>query len=77
MFVLCSSRFDDPLLKAIDLLRQLNETGEREVPESAPLEFVSVAWKPFIKNDAGQIQRRYYEMYVLWTLHQALRSGNI
>jgi TnpA family transposase len=76
-FVFCSSRFDDPLLKAIDLLRQLNETGEREVPESAPLEFVDVAWKPFIKNDAGQIQRRYYELCVLWTLRQALRSGNI
>jgi hypothetical protein len=47
------------------------------VPESAPLGFVGADWKPFITNDAGQIQRRYYELCVLWTLRQALRSGNI
>jgi TnpA family transposase len=76
-FVFRSNHADEPLLKAIELLRQLNETGHREVPESAPLGFVGAAWKPFITNAAGQIQRRYYELCVLWTLRQALRSGNI
>jgi len=39
--------------------------------------FVSATWQPFIHDAIGQIQRRYYELCVLWELRRALRSGNL
>lgn len=67
----------DPLLKAVAILRQLNVQGKRRVPQDAPIEFVTPPWQPFLVDETGQIQRRYYELCVLWQLRSALRSGNI
>ncbi|MCY7285415.1 MAG: Tn3 family transposase [Cyanobacteria bacterium CAN_BIN43] len=71
-----SNRADDPLLQAVALIRQLNGQGKRTVPLDAPMAFVSPQWQPFIHDSEGQIQRRYYELCVLWELRRALRSGN-
>jgi TnpA family transposase len=76
-FTFSSNRDDDPLLKAVAILRQLNEQSKRTVPQEAPMAFVSPPWQPFIHDAAGQIQRRYYELCVLWELRRALRSGNL
>ena len=75
-FVFRSNRENDSLLAAIQLLRQLNETGKRQVPQEAPMDFVSASWKVYVLNEQGQVQRRYYELCVLWELRHALRSGN-
>ena len=76
-FTFRTRRESDPLLKAVAILRQLNEQGKRAVPQDAPMEFVSAQWQPFIRDATGQIQRRYYELCVLWELRRALRSGNL
>ena len=65
------------LLEAVQLLRQLNESGKRRVPKAAPTDFVKAAWKSLVLNDEGQIQRRHYELCVLWELRLALRSGAV
>ncbi len=72
-----SNRENDPLLEAIAVLEKLNTTGKRHVPESAPMAFVTAPWKSHIRDEEGKIQRRYYEMCVLWELRNALRSGNL
>ncbi|KAI9129999.1 Tn3 family transposase [Acaryochloris sp. CCMEE 5410] len=72
-----SNRDKDPLLEAITILHQLNMTGKRQVPDSAPMAFVGAPWKSYIRDEKGKIQRRYYEMCVLWELRHALRSGNL
>jgi TnpA family transposase len=59
-----------PLLEAVDLLKALNASGERTVPEDAPTAFIVVGSK-------GKLNRRYYELSVLWELRLALRSGDI
>lgn len=76
-FTFHSTLEPDPLLKALKLVRQLNEQGKRTVPQDAPLEFISCEWQPFVRGPSKQIQRRYYELCVLWELHRALRAGNI
>lgn len=76
-FTFDTNRDNDPLLKAVANIRQLNEQGKRTVPQDAPMAFVSAPWQPFIHDAAGQIQRRYYELCVLWELRRALRSGNL
>ncbi len=72
-----SNRQNDPLIKAIDVLRELNESSKRHVPKEAPSKFIQASWQNFIKDDKGNFIRRYYEISVLWELRGALRSGDI
>jgi TnpA family transposase len=66
-----------PLLKALDLLRGLNQSGRRELPDDAPLPFASKHWKALVKPPGGPINRRLYETAVAATLRDRLRSGDV
>jgi TnpA family transposase len=65
------------LLEALEQLKKLNATGKRKIPEDAPLAFVPKSWLPYVLDDKGEINRRYYETCVLWELRNALRSGDV
>ena len=71
-----SNRNSDPLLQAVELLQNLNQERRRAVPVDAPLKFVPAKWLPYIVDGAGRIDRRYYELCVLWELRAALRAGD-
>ncbi len=75
--ILKSNQENDPLLKAVDILRNLNATRKRKVPNDAPIDFIQKSWLPYVKNEFGEIVRRYYEISTLWHLRGALRSGDI
>jgi TnpA family transposase len=77
VFTFSSNRSSEPLLKAINLLRELDTDNKRKVPDNAPQEFISAKWMNYIFDDKGNIVRRYYEMCLLWELRRALRSGDI
>lgn len=66
-----------PLLKALEILRDLNQSGRRELPNDAPLPFASKQWKALIKPVGGPINRRLYETAVAATLRDRLRSGDV
>lgn len=68
---------DDPLLKALDILRQLNAANQRKLPDDAPLDFLTDDWLRYVMQDNGTISRRYYELGALWELRSNLRAGNI
>jgi hypothetical protein len=72
-----SNRSNDPLLRAIDILRTLNDEDRRNIPEGSPLEFISRLWLPHILNKNKQLDRHHYELSVLYELRNSLRSGNI
>jgi len=72
-----SNHDNDPLLKAINILRELDEGGKRKLPEDAPTDFIQKSWLTYVKNDKDEIVRRYYEISTLWALRGALRSGDI
>ena len=60
----------------MELLQNLNHERRRAVPADAPLKFVPAKWLPYIVDGAGRIDRRYYELCVLWELRAALRAGD-
>ena len=67
------------LLKAVEVLRELNATGARKVPADAPAGFVPARWAGYLdtaadSGDAGSY-RRFWELCVLLGLRDALRSG--
>ncbi len=68
---------DDPLLEALDVLRQLNAANLRKLPEYVPLDFLTDDWLRYVMKADGTISRRYYELSVLWELRSNLRAGNI
>jgi TnpA family transposase len=72
-----SNKADDPLIKALELIKTLNATRKRKVPEDAPLAFISQSWLDYVLDEKDRIVRRYYELSALWELRGALRSGDI
>ncbi len=64
------------VIEALTIIKELNESGRRNVPETAPTSFVKSRWsKHVIKG--GIIDRHYYEMCALAELRSGLRSGDI
>lgn len=72
-----SAKSSNSLLKAVDIIRDMNETGKRKVPEGAPLDFVSNRWQKHVYDEDGAIDRHYYEMAVLTELRNHIRSGDV
>lgn len=72
-----STKSAEPLMKAVDIIRDMNETGKRKVPGGAPLNFVSNRWQKHVYDDDGTINRHYYEMAVLTELRNYVRSGDV
>lgn len=72
-----STKSAEPLMKAVDIIRDMNDTGRRKVPEGAPLNFVSNRWQKHVYDDDGTINRHYYEMAVLTELRNYVRSGDV
>src|SRR5262249_33196650 len=64
------------ILGAIEVLRQLNSSNMRSVPEQAPTSFIRRRWQPHVFTSEG-INRRFYELCVLSELSNALRSGDL
>ncbi len=65
-----------PLLTAIELLKELNATGKRTIPATAPTEFIKERWEGYI-FEGGKIDRQYYELHVLSELRNQFRSGDL
>ena len=69
---------DSPLLRAVDLLRQLNAEHRRVLPDETSLDFVPARWRPYVNDNPDPTERRhYFELCVLWELRGALRAGDV
>jgi TnpA family transposase len=64
------------LLQALNLLRDLNASGKRMLPEAVPTGFVKPRWRPHVFTASG-VDRHFYELCALAELRDRLRSGDI
>ncbi|MGO2643135.1 Tn3 family transposase [Brevibacterium aurantiacum] len=64
------------LLKAVDVIRTMNNAGTRLLPDDAPTGFIRKRWRQLVFTEAGP-DRRFYELCVLTELRNALRSGDM
>ena len=71
-----AARGGQDVLDAIELLRDMNDTGKRRLPENAPTAFITRQWAPFVHREDG-LDRRYYELCALRELRNRLRAGDI
>jgi TnpA family transposase len=64
------------LLQALDVLRDLNASGSRTLPEYVPTGFVKPRWRPYVFSSSG-VDRHFYELCALAELRDRLRAGDI
>lgn len=72
-----STKLDEPILESIKIIKSLNESGKRKVPDNSPVDFISKRWKNHIFENDGSINRHYYEMAVLTELRDRVKAGDI
>jgi len=75
-FTFRSARRSDPLLAAIELLRQLNRDDRRGLPAKVPLGHLTQKVRKLIAAD-GKRDRRLWEIATLAVLRERLRSGDV
>ncbi|MGW0828514.1 Tn3 family transposase [Streptomyces sp. NPDC002845] len=70
-----------PLLEALEILRELNATGVRHVPDNVPTLFVPARWRGYLDEAAAKgdatAYRHYWELCTLLALRDGLRSGDV
>jgi TnpA family transposase len=76
IFTFRSARAHDPLLTAIDLLRQLNRDDRRGLPAKVPLGHLIQKVRKLIAAN-GKRDRRLWEIATLAVLRERLRSGDV
>ena len=65
------------LLKAIDIIRQLDAGELKKIPEDAPTFFISKELLRSYKDKDGKIRRNAWELGLAITMKEALRSGDL
>ena len=55
------------MLRAIEIVRELNRTGQRALPAQVPIGFIRRIWRPLVLRHGG-VDRRAYEVCVLCEL---------
>ena len=40
-----STKSNEPILESIEIIKFLNESGKRKVPDNSPVDFISKRWK--------------------------------
>ncbi|MFC5203117.1 DUF4158 domain-containing protein [Streptomyces kaempferi] len=71
----------ESLMEAVKILKELNATGARKVPDGAPTDFVPVRWAGYLEQAAKSrdvtAYRHFWELTVLLGLRDGLRSGDV
>ena len=75
-FTFRSARAHDPLLAAIELLRQFNRDDRRGLPAKVPLGHLKEKVRKVIATN-GKRDRRLWEIATLAVLRERLRSGDV
>ena len=67
----------DPLMKGIQLVRQLDANEIKQLERNAPTTFVPRELRRALKNNDGTINRNAWEMGLALAIKDALRSGDL
>ncbi len=64
------------LIQATQLLKEMNQTGKRKLPEDAPLAFIPNNLRPFMEKD-GEVNKQAWECALLTVIRDEIRAGNV
>jgi TnpA family transposase len=75
-FTFRSWKDNDPLLAALDVVRELHASGAKKLPAHPPTTFLRPVWRKLVKSEMGT-DRRAYEVAVMMALRERLQSGDV
>lgn len=61
-----------PLLRAIEIARRLDEAGERALPKDAPTDFIPAAWRNSYTQPDGRVDKRLWDIALALSVRDAL-----
>lgn len=67
----------EPLLKAINIVRKLDNEDLKQLPDDAPTNFVPTDIRHLLTNETGQTNRNAWETGLAIAIKNALRAGNL
>jgi TnpA family transposase len=67
----------EPLLNAINIIRQLDSGMLKKIPEDAPTTFIPKELLRCFKDKEGKIRRNAWELGLAITMKESLRSGDL
>lgn len=67
----------EPLLESVEVLKDLNETKKRKVPENTPVEFLPKRWLNHVRKPDGTIDRHYFEIAVVSEIRDKVKAGDL
>jgi TnpA family transposase len=70
------TEIESSVVKAVALLRDMNQEGKRKLPEDAPLGFMPKKVRSLVEED-GVISRRDWECALLTAIRDEIRIGNV
>ena len=70
------SEVESSVVKAVALLREMNQDGKRKLPEDAPLGFMPEKIRALVEKD-GVISKRDWECALLTAIRDEIRTGNV
>ena len=70
------SEVESSVVKAVALLREMNQGGKRRLPEDAPLGFIPEKVRALVEKD-GVISKRDWECALLTAIRDEIRTGNV
>ncbi|NIP28453.1 MAG: Tn3 family transposase [Phycisphaerae bacterium] len=68
---------DTGLLEAVELLRQMNASGKRKLPQNVPIDFMPKATQAWVVGDNGRIDKSSWECALLTAVRDHIKSGNV
>ncbi|MEP6869070.1 MAG: Tn3 family transposase [Novosphingobium sp.] len=71
-----ASKGSTKTIAAIEMLRELNKSGKRELPVHPPMPFRK-DWQKLVVGEDGKVNRRLWEVATLAHLRNKLRSGDV
>lgn len=72
-----STKLNEAILESIEIIKSLNKSGKRKIPDNSPVDFISKRWKNHVFEKDGSINRHYYEMAVVTELRGRVKAGDI
>ncbi|AOM14333.1 transposase for transposon (plasmid) [Bacillus thuringiensis Bt18247] len=75
-YVFKTSKASHTLFQALEMLKEINQTGKRKIPETASMDFLKSKWFKHVMKENG-IDRHYYEFGIFSELCNHLRSGDM
>lgn len=72
-----TTKSNEPILESIEVIKALNESGKRKVPDNSPVDFIYKRWKNHIFEKGGSINRHYYEMVLLIELRDHVKARDV